>query len=205
MTQGGMQAGQETRMAHMQGGQQAANATRVAGVQHGQQVRIATMSSGNQHATEVRTAITTAGQQHAQMVGAASGGGGGGALAGLGGWQGLLGMALGAFSEGGISTEPVGTATMPVSAFRNAPHFSKGTTNTSGIPAVLHPNEAVIPLSGGRKIPVDLGGAEGGGSNKTVVQNFNISTPDADSFRRSQKQLAADGASAAQRAMSSNR
>lgn len=213
MMQGGQQTGQQVQMGHVQGGQQAANATRIAGIQHGQQVRTATMTSGNQHATQVRTAIVAGGSQHATMIstaaagaGGGGGGGGGGLLSSLGGWQGLLGMALGAFSEGGISTSPVGSATVPMSAFRNAPHFSQGTTNTSGIPAVLHPNEAVVPLSKGRKIPVDLGGAEGGqGGGKTVVQNFNISTPDADSFRKSQKQIAADGASAAQRAMSDNR
>ncbi|QJA43168.1 hypothetical protein [Phaeobacter phage MD18] len=210
--QGGQQTGQQVQMAHLQGGQQAANATRVAGIQHGQQVRTATMTSGSQHATQVRSAIIAGGTQHATMVSTAAagagggGGGGGGLLSSLGGWQGLLGMAIGAFSEGGVSTSPVGSATMPVSAFRSAPHFSQGTTNTSGIPAVLHPNEAVIPLSKGRKIPVDMGGMEKSGSgSKTVVQHFNIQTPDADSFRRSQKQLAAEGASAAQRAMSDNR
>jgi coproporphyrinogen III oxidase len=138
--------------------------------------------------------------------GGGGGGGGGGFLSGVGGIGGLLGMVLGAFSEGGISTSPVGHASMPASAFRHAPHFAQGTTNTSGIPAVLHPNEAVIPLSKGRKIGVEMNGGSGtGGGNKTVVQNFNISTPDADSFRKSQKQIAADGASAAQRAMSDNR
>ena len=46
-----------------------------------------------------------------------------------------------------------------------APAFADGTANTSrqlsklpggGIPSILHPNEAVIPLSRGRKVPVDL-------------------------------------------------
>ena len=49
--------------------------------------------------------------------------------------------------------------------FNNAPAFADGTANTSrqlsklpggGIPSILHPNEAVIPLSRGRKVPVDL-------------------------------------------------
>lgn len=55
--------------------------------------------------------------------------------------------------------------TVDLSAFDNAPQFKEGTTNTSkflskvaggGIPSILHPNEAVVPLSRGRKIPVDL-------------------------------------------------
>lgn len=113
-------------------------------------------------------------------------------------------MALGAFSEGGVSTSPVGFAAMPASAFRHAPHFSQGTPNTSGIPAVLHPNEAVIPLSRGRKIPVEMGDSAGGGTIIHAPQTINIQTPDADSFRRSQKQIAADMARAGQRAVSQN-
>ena len=73
------------------------------------------------------------------------------------------------------------------------------------IPAVLHPNEAVIPLSKGRKIPVDMGDAAAGGESKSVMQTFNIQTPNADSFRKSQKQIAAESALAAQRALASNR
>jgi tape measure domain-containing protein len=213
MVQAGQQVSQSLTTAMQQGGTTAANAQRTAGVQTGAQIRTATTTSGQTHATTVRTAIVQGGQQHANAVGqaAASGGGGGmggaggGFLSSLGGWGGLASMALGAFSEGGISTSPVGTASMPASAFSNAPHFAQGTTNTSGIPAVLHPNEAVIPLSKGRKIPVDMGDSAGGGSTQIVNQTFNISTPDADSFRRSQKQMAADGASSAQRAMASNR
>lgn len=204
MMQGGQQVGQQTHMAHVQGGQQAANATRMAGVQHGQQVRMATTSSGGQHASQVRTAITTAGQQHASMVGAASAGGGGGILSGLGGWQGVLSMALGAFDVGGISTQPANFASAPISAFRNAPHLAQGTANTSGIPAILHDNEAVIPLSKGRKIPVELG--DNGNGTSPVVQNFNwsIQTPDADSFRKSKDQIAAEMARSGQRAIQKN-
>lgn len=94
---------------------------------------------------------------------------------------------------------------MPVSAFRHAPHFSEGTANTSGIPAVLHPSEAVIPLSKGRKILVDLGGVDPSGNVMNYAPVYNIDTPDADSFRRIQKQVTADGFSAAQRAAASNK
>lgn len=138
-----------------------------------------------------------------QGVAMGAAGGGGGFLSSIGGVGGLLSMALGAFSEGGVSTSPAGFASMPASAFRHAPHFAQGTLNTSGIPAVLHPNEAVIPLSRGRKIPVEMGETAGG----TIIhapQTINISTPDADSFRRSQKQIAADMARAGQRAVSQN-
>ncbi len=52
-----------------------------------------------------------------------------------------------------------------MSVFDNAPQFRDGTANTSnyssslpggGIPSILHPNEAVVPLAKGRKIPVQL-------------------------------------------------
>jgi len=205
MTQAGSQAGVAQQQAITAGGTTAANAQRVAGVQHGQQVRLATTTAGGQHASQVSTAITTAGQQHASMVGAASaGGGGGGFLSGLGGWQGVLSMALGAFDVGGVSTSPANFTTAPVSAFRNAPHFAQGTPNTSGIPAVLHPNEAVIPLSAGRKIPVEMGDAAKGGQTVNFAPTYHIQTPDADSFRRSQKQVTSDGFSAAQRAAAQN-
>ncbi|GGO50297.1 Lambda phage tail tape-measure protein (Tape_meas_lam_C) [Roseovarius pacificus] len=211
MTQGGQQAGQQARMGHVQGGQSAANATRAAGMQHGQQVRSATMTSGQQHATKVKTAIETGGQQHAQMIrgASASGGGGGGLLSGLFGGDGIggiLSMAVGAFAEGGMSNSPVGMATAPISAFRHAPHFSAGTPNTSGIPAILHDNEAVVNLTKGRKIPVELNGDPATGAGGGVVNNFNwnVTSPDADSFRRSQKQLASDAFSASRRAAAAN-
>ncbi len=50
------------------------------------------------------------------------------------------------FSEGGIATGP-----------------------SSGYPAMLHGTEAIVPLSGGRSIPVEINGATGGGGN-----TFNI-------------------------------
>lgn len=76
--------------------------------------------------------------------------------------------------------------------------------NTSGIPAMLHENEAVIPLTRGRKVPVELEGGTGGGS---TVQHFNFSiqTPDADSFRKSQNQIAADAFESGRRAAKANK
>ena len=208
MTQGGMQTGQQVQQAHAMGGQQAANATRLAGVQHGQQVRLATTASGNQHATRVKTAIETGGREHASMVRSATSGstGTGGFLDFLGGPQGLIGMAIGAFSEGGYSDSPVGFASVPISAFRHAPHFSEGTPNTSGIPSILHPNEAVVPLSKGRKIPVEMGGNPAADGAQPIVQNFrwDVHTPDADSFRRSKDQIASDMALSGRRALLKN-
>ncbi|MGK8234672.1 phage tail tape measure C-terminal domain-containing protein [Roseovarius sp. MS2] len=135
---------------------------------------------------------------------------GGGFLAGLfgggDGGGGFLAGLFGAGSEGGYSGNLPGRAVAPISAFRQAPHFSEGTANTSGIPAILHDNEAVIPLSKGRKVPVEVNGGTSGGAAQMLNYSptYNIQTPDADSFRRSQNQTAADGLSAAQRALRKN-
>ena len=60
----------------------------------------------------------------------------------------------------------------------------------------LQPNEAVTPWSRGRKLPVEMGGTAGGGTIIHAPQTIYTQTPDADSFRRSQKQTAADMACA---------
>lgn len=160
-----------------------------------------------------------------QLLGGIGGGGGGGGMGGgimsllgglLGGGGGGGGAAmsfmddtamLAGFMEGGLSTSPVGRryAVSPA-AFFNAPHYAEGTSNTSGIPAVLHDNEAVIPLSRGRKVPVELTGmssSANGGTN--VTNNFNIQSPDADSFRKSKSQIAVDLHTAGVRSFARNR
>lgn len=181
-------------------------------------VRTAAQTGLAMGANSVRVAATTAGPVLGQGVvqgaqagapilaqGVAAGAQGGGILSGMGGIGGLVGMILpGLFSEGGYSTSPVASAMVPAAAFRHAPHFSEGGVTSGGIPAVLHPNEAVIPLSRGRKIPVEMGDSAGGGTIIHAPQTINIQTPDADSFRRSQKQIAADMARAGQRAVSQN-
>lgn len=60
----------------------------------------------------------------------------------------------------------------PASVFANAPQFKAGTANTSGIPAILHDNEVVVPLTKGRKIPVDATGLESGGDGSSVSNSF---------------------------------
>lgn len=63
------------------------------------------------------------------------------------------------FSGGGIVGKPNGRRkySLPASAFVGAPHFADGgVLGNNGIPAVLHPNEAVVPLAGGGTIPVQM-------------------------------------------------
>lgn len=109
------------------------------------------VQAGNAMATAIRT-----GQASAPVSG-----GGGGFLGLLGGLFGIPVAAEG-MTTSGIS--PVATTAVNPAAFRHAPSYSAGTANTSGIPAILHDNEAVVPLTKGRRIPVDMGNVSNGGS-----------------------------------------
>jgi len=97
-------------------------------------------------------------------------GGGGGAIGGSA-----------AFANGGIMTSlgPLQLNKYSKGGIANSPQialFSEG-----------RQNEAYVPLPDGRSIPVSM---KDGGS-KTVINNinFNISTPNADSFRKSERQI----------------
>lgn len=71
--------------------------------------------------------------------------------------------------EGGYAGQMIDPMRVPSSVFSGAPSFAEGTANTNdlsrsvrggGIPAILHANEAVVPLSRGRSIPVELSGGD---------------------------------------------
>lgn len=94
------------------------------------------------------------------------------------------------------------------------PMFAAGTPNTSStgngaFMAMLHPDEAVIPLPDGRSVPVDLRvpadmysplrrapdpvpATSSGGSTGSVVVNMYINTPDVASFKKSEDQILTD-------------
>lgn len=218
-------AGQQVSQGITTGGQTAAStmstSVQTAGVSAGTQMSTQTMTggtiAGTQMMTQTQTGGTIAAQQMQQgimaggsaaaqqMAAASSGGGGGGGFLGGGIGGMLLGAGIGILSSifSKKKSQPSGPAE-PVTPV-GIRQFSEGTPNTSGIPAILHPNEAVIPLSGGRKVPVEMNDSMNSGNNgKTLVQNFNIQTPDADSFRKSQKQMAADAASSGRKALGDN-
>jgi tape measure domain-containing protein len=113
----------------------------------------------------------------------------------------LIGTIAGLFSEGGMSSSPTSVSSVPVSAFANAKHFASGGVTSGGIPAILHDNEAVVPLSKGRKIPVDMGDNDG---KSSIVVQMTVNTPDADSFKRSQGQILAQMHEATTRAARRN-
>jgi tape measure domain-containing protein len=79
-------------------------------------------------------------------------------------------ITAGAGRMGGMAGGLPQSTSVSGSAFSNAPALAAGTANTSklvsqavgggGIPTILHPNEAVIPLSKGRSVPVELSGGQ---------------------------------------------
>lgn len=107
-----------------------------------------------------------------------------------------IGSTVGRFKEGGYTGSPVSISSVAsMGAWAGAPHYKEGTPNTSladgGMPAIVHPDEAVIPLSRGRSIPVDMSGMDSGGPRQTIVNStFNIMTPDIGGFRASQQSIA---------------
>ncbi len=127
----------------------------------------------------------------------------------------LIGAFSGGGSSAGSSLGPIGlksggivgrnmapTMNVPVSAFAGAPHFALGGVVGGGVPSILHKGEAVVPLSGGRKIPVEM---SGGGGATSVEATFNIfGVTDANSFMKNQGDIATDAALNLQEAMNRN-
>ena len=194
LTSGGQTAAAAIRAAHAGGAAAAGSQLRAAAGQIAGSVQTA----GHGHATGVQQAITTAGTQHAAAVrgavaapGAAVSGSGFGSTA----FSAVLGtVTAGLFREGGNSASPVAYASMPFSAFSTAPRYAEGTANTSGgRPAILHDNEAVIPLSRGRKVPVELGGDRRSGLvfSPTVAVTVQGSGGDKDSDEETGKRVGA--------------
>ena len=138
------------------------------------------------------------------MLGGAIGGTTGSGIGNLIGT--ILPLVLGSlFEKGGISNAPTAanpSVPIPAALFQNAPSFKSGTANTSGIPALLHDNEAVVPLTAGRKIPIE--GSGGPKQEFNISQSFIFPEGDVDSFRKSTNQIAADTAAVVNRAVKAN-
>lgn len=215
----GSQAATMMQQAFTTGGQSAAAQMRAAitgsaapsGTQMGAQVQTGaslggTMmqtgisTSGSGAALEMQQAIMAGGSNAASQMGQATAGAPtGGLFGGFGGIAMSAGMMLLSSVLNKSDDEPADTG--PTPEFVPVESYAVGTANTSGIPAMLHDNEAVIPLTGGRKVPVEMqdGGGSGNGGN-VVHQTLNIQTQDADSFRRSSKQVSKDAYNAGQAA-----
>jgi len=106
--------------------------------------------------------------------------------AGGGGGSGLAGLLAGILGRGGVISGP------NVVPFQRGGVFGGPTISalSGGRTALLGEAgpEAALPLA--RLSSGELGvKSDGGGGGRTLVQNINISTPDAESFRRSERQL----------------
>ncbi|MFO6463097.1 phage tail length tape measure family protein [Jannaschia sp. KMU-145] len=186
---GGQQAGATIASQMVSAAQQAANVL-AGGVSRGgslgaSQMQTATAAGGarmstmvtvasTRGASQMQTGIVQGSSQGAQMMARATAGGGGlGGFLGGGNWL-TLGLMAGSmlFAGSGSDAAPAPVAyrepAPKVSEFHGIPEFARGTANTSGMPAILHANEAVIPLDGNRKVPVSLAG---GGGGDMVVNN----------------------------------
>lgn len=214
------QSAQQAQQASQQ--QQMAQQTKIAG---DQQAAMSMQSAGTMAMTagpqfqEAGQAIASAGQTAASAskdmnmnLGSLSGMLGS-AIPGAGpymGWaQQIMGL-FGMFKEGGIATDPV--------AYGKMPHYAEGTANTGsygrgGIPSVLHPNEAVIPLSRGRKVPVEMNNTESRApetefsASRAGGNTFNLNLSgikSADDFKKSKRQINASMSSSLQRAQRRN-
>lgn len=211
LASGGTQAGatinSQMAAAGTSAGTQIGTQVATSGTISASQMGIAVNTSGATAANQMNIAIQSGGSVAAAQMGAAvSGGGGGGGEGGGGSFTSLLvgaGLSLLGSAFGGSSSSSTPAAPEPVTpvAIRS---FAEGTHNTSGIPATLHDNEAVIPLSRGRKVPVEFDDDNMGRRAPIIQQTWHIQTPDADSFRRSQKQIAAQASASGQRALRSN-
>jgi len=184
-----------------------------------QQSGMAVMQSGvaaqsaSPQFTQAGQAIASAGQQAAQGAQQALGqlGSIASMIPGAGPYVGMATQLMGLFKEGGLATQPVQT--------KKLPQFAEGTPNTGsygrgGIPSILHPNEAVIPLSRGRKVPVEMNApkekesqSEFAASSRGGGNTFNLNLTglkSADDFKRNQRQINARLASAQDRAARRN-
>ncbi|MFD2741315.1 phage tail length tape measure family protein [Sulfitobacter aestuarii] len=141
-------------------------------------------------AAQMQTGIVSGSAQGAQMMAEATSGGGGGEGGGGGGGLGSifgngnwLNMAIGLGSAYFANRANKPSAPRePEPKIKQSyyydpddvPHFAEGTANTSGIPAMLHPNEAVIPLSGNRKVPVEMKGGGESGAGLSITNNVSV-------------------------------
>jgi hypothetical protein len=107
----------------------------------------------------------------------------------------LGGMFAGVFHQGGIVGGPAPTRMVPAMAFANAPRLHNGGwagLKSDEVPAILQRGERVLSRREFRAYG-DGGGGNGGGGGAVTV---NIMTRDAESFRQSRTQVAADMARA---------
>lgn len=133
------------------------------------------------------------------FAGAGEGGGFGGFLKGFGGgfaggFGGSTSVPATTAAKGGISDELSRNIRVPAAVFAAARQYAAGGMPGGVIPTLLHPREAVVPLSGGRSIPVEMRPGSKGGEERPVSINVRmiVQTPDPNTFRQNSGQMAAE-------------
>lgn len=130
--------------------------------------------------------------------------------AGMGGFAPILGMLFHTGGKVGSASNP--TRKVSSALFANAPRFHNGLKNDE-YPAILQRGERVLTADQDNRMMSILGavaqagdsrasmwGGGGGGGGRPVTINYNISTPDAGGFRRTQTQIDSRAATAMRRA-----
>ncbi len=199
LTAGGAQAGATVR-----GGLTTGGAMAGAQVQSGASSGGAILGQGVVQGANAGAPILAQGVASGAAGGRMGGGGGGGLM-------GLMGMILpGIFHDGGaVTSGSAGVQPYPASLWHDAPRYhSGGPVLASGeVPAILQEGEHVLSRKEVRNLASAQGGDDGEaprrGGNSQVI-NMVVNTPDVESFRRSQKQIAAEAGRASRRAMRDN-
>jgi len=102
----------------------------------------------------------------------------------------------GIYHSGGLVAAAGPTRSLPASVFLNAQRFHDGGfLRADEVPAILQRGERVLNRAETRAY--EQGRASGG---QPVMMTFNVTTPDASSFRRAQGQITAEMAAAVERA-----
>ncbi|MCL4069331.1 hypothetical protein M3484_22490 [Pseudomonas sp. GX19020] len=201
MTSGAAAAGGQVQAGMQAGGAMAGTQVTVAGTTAGATMQSGVVAGGAQAASTMSNSIAAAG----------AGGGGGG------GFMGLFGGMLipGILHDGGPVTGATGNRPIPAALYQGAQRYHSGgpVLKAGEVPAILQTGEHVLSRAQVAAIQAannTVGGGSGAGGYQPgapVTTNnisMNISTPNADSFRKSQKQIASDMGAATQRAMKSN-
>lgn len=146
----------------------------------------------------LNAAINSVIQEILRLLEASQGASGGGGILGI---LGSIGSAIGGlFGGGGLTGSSIPTGDVSAGAFGGMPTFASGGSFMVGGMGGLDSNVIQFRASRGERVSIETPEQQRRRHGGMVfAPTFNISTPDADSFRRSQRQIVGDGFAQAQR------
>ena len=109
-------------------------------------------------------------------------------------------------AKGGIVGQDGEPMRVPRELFTHAPSFEAGGLIGGGVPIIAHRGEAVVPLEGGRSIPVELkrDARDLGTKSQGIILNIIANLQDVEGFRQNADQIGADVARQLQVVMARN-